>query len=159
MHEQVPYAPSFTSRLPIHAIFEIGKYLPDSRTALCFLETQRHVYATCFGPYDKCICIRMSAHSHLCILAMRIHLAVSGIHRPLLSWSPEVIAPGCPRIRRISWIHPTPRSVSCVPRIARHVQTEWSLPAVSLVLRLLTLMMRPVQNPVPRSNQSLFLSS
>lgn len=43
--------------------------------------------------------------------------------------------------------------------IARHVQVEWILPAVSLVLRLLTLMMRPVQNPVPRSNQSLFLSS
>ena len=46
---------------------------------------------------------------------MRIHLAVSGIHHPLLSWSPEVIAPGCPRIRRISWIHPTPRSASYVP--------------------------------------------
>ena len=57
----------------------------------------------------------MSAHPHLLILAMRIHLAVSGIHRPLLSWSLEVIAPGCPRIRRISWIRPTPLSASHIP--------------------------------------------
>ena len=43
---------------------QIGKYLPDGRTALCFLETQSHVYATCLRPYDKGICIRMSHHSH-----------------------------------------------------------------------------------------------
>ena len=45
---------------------------------------------------------------------MRIHLAVSGIHRLLLSWSPGVIAPGYPQIRRISWIHPIPGSASYV---------------------------------------------
>ena len=46
---------------------------------------------------------------------MRVHLAVSGIRRLLLFWSPIVIAQGCLLTRRIFLTHPTRISASCCP--------------------------------------------
>ena len=41
-------------------VCKIDKYSPNGRTALCFLETQSHVYSTRLGPHNKRICIYIS---------------------------------------------------------------------------------------------------
>ena len=55
---------AFLHQPKMHAVFQIGSCLPDGSAALCFLETQSHVYAACLGPDDKGIYVRMSHHSH-----------------------------------------------------------------------------------------------
>ena len=62
---------------------------------------------------------------------MRVHLAVSDIRRPLLSWSPEVIAQGCLLTRRIFLTHPERTSASCCSggytKHSKKEVHEWSI--------------------------------
>lgn len=119
------------------------------------MKAQRHISSVRLGPYDQGVCDSVSARYAHRFLGFQ-YLAVFGNHRLSKSSFPATSYPVGLLTPRISEARPV-----SVPSISKLFRKAFDIasPPSGHSRRALTLTLNARQKPVPRSNQSLFLSS